>query len=423
MDNISIRKSFAGKSVLVTGASGLIGKVLVEKLLYDVDGIQSIYILFRSKRGFDFRERFEKFKESKAFDRVKTKNPKLMQKVIPINADLNHSPYLGIAPNDLEQLKKDVKILFHLAATVKFNEPLEVALKLNMIATHNLLKMAQSFDKLEVFVYVSTAFSNVQLLKIEERIHSPVYDYKRAMKATMEKDYGELNKINEIVKENFPNTYTFSKHLTEQLVNEFSHEIPIVVIRPSIVTPSSKEPFEGWNDNIRNFMALCVAVGNGLVRVVHFSKNKVMSDFVPCDFVTNAMMASSAQKISSADKKISVVNCSFGKQFPNSFEDLVKQAENLAVEHLPFENMIWYPHVEGSSIYPIYVVKFFLYQMLPAIFIDFMLILMFKKPFLVKIQKEIFKALDGFSYFIWNQWRIDNDEFVNLHERLSKEEK
>ncbi|KAJ8938149.1 hypothetical protein NQ318_007009 [Aromia moschata] len=39
------------KCVFITGGSGFMGKVLVEKLLYSCSGIKSIYILLRSKRG------------------------------------------------------------------------------------------------------------------------------------------------------------------------------------------------------------------------------------------------------------------------------------------------------------------------------------------------------------------------------------
>lgn len=42
---------FKDKSVFITGASGFMGKVLVEKLLYQCPGIKNVYVLLRSKRG------------------------------------------------------------------------------------------------------------------------------------------------------------------------------------------------------------------------------------------------------------------------------------------------------------------------------------------------------------------------------------
>lgn len=45
-----VAKFFQGRSVLVTGASGFMGKVLVEKLLFSCPDLRAIYILLRTKR-------------------------------------------------------------------------------------------------------------------------------------------------------------------------------------------------------------------------------------------------------------------------------------------------------------------------------------------------------------------------------------
>ena len=47
-----------------------------------------------------------------------------------------------------------------------------------------------------------------------------------------------------------PNTYTFTKAIAEQLVNQEREHLPISVVRPSIVTGSVKEPIPGWVDNL-----------------------------------------------------------------------------------------------------------------------------------------------------------------------------
>ena len=46
-----IAKFFVGKNVLVTGTTGFVGKVLVEKLLRSCGSINNIYCLVRSKRN------------------------------------------------------------------------------------------------------------------------------------------------------------------------------------------------------------------------------------------------------------------------------------------------------------------------------------------------------------------------------------
>lgn len=42
-----------------------------------------------------------------------------------------------------------------------------------------------------------------------------------------------------------PNTYAFTKGLSEDLVHSYKDKFPIVIARPTIVTAAWKEPFEG----------------------------------------------------------------------------------------------------------------------------------------------------------------------------------
>lgn len=49
--NASVAEFYGGKNVLITGATGFMGKVLVEKLLRDCGQVKCIYILVRMKRG------------------------------------------------------------------------------------------------------------------------------------------------------------------------------------------------------------------------------------------------------------------------------------------------------------------------------------------------------------------------------------
>lgn len=55
----SIPAVFAGKNIFITGASGFLGKVLLEKLLRSCPGIGNVYVLLREKKGKNPEERLK----------------------------------------------------------------------------------------------------------------------------------------------------------------------------------------------------------------------------------------------------------------------------------------------------------------------------------------------------------------------------
>lgn len=57
---------------------------------------------------------------------------------------------MGLLLSDRDWLIENVNFIFHCAAIVKFNEPLEVATKINVEGTENLLKLASEMKNLKV---------------------------------------------------------------------------------------------------------------------------------------------------------------------------------------------------------------------------------------------------------------------------------
>lgn len=56
----SIKKFYDGAEVFITGGSGFVGRVLIEKLLRSCEGISKIYLLMRAKKGVEARDRIHK---------------------------------------------------------------------------------------------------------------------------------------------------------------------------------------------------------------------------------------------------------------------------------------------------------------------------------------------------------------------------
>jgi fatty acyl-CoA reductase len=51
MEKSEIASYYADKSILITGATGFLGKVLIEKLLRSCPEVKKIYVLIRHKKG------------------------------------------------------------------------------------------------------------------------------------------------------------------------------------------------------------------------------------------------------------------------------------------------------------------------------------------------------------------------------------
>jgi Putative dehydrogenase domain of multifunctional non-ribosomal peptide synthetases and related enzymes len=59
-------------------------------------------------------------------------------------------PGLGLSPEDRRRIVEHVNIVFHVAATVRFNEMLSVAVTTNVLGTRDLMLLCQDCTKIKV---------------------------------------------------------------------------------------------------------------------------------------------------------------------------------------------------------------------------------------------------------------------------------
>jgi alcohol-forming fatty acyl-CoA reductase len=125
------------------------GKVLVEKLLRSCPGIKAIYVLIRPKKGQEINVRLNEIVKSPLFDKLRKERPNDLNKIIPIHGDIT-SNELGISQNDQTLLCENVSVVFHSAATVKFDEKLKLSVTINMLGTKRLVELCHRMINLEV---------------------------------------------------------------------------------------------------------------------------------------------------------------------------------------------------------------------------------------------------------------------------------
>lgn len=63
------------------GATGFVGKALLEKLLWSFPQIKRIYMLIRAKAGDSPEQRFQNFLQNGIFQRLRSEYPTRLQKI------------------------------------------------------------------------------------------------------------------------------------------------------------------------------------------------------------------------------------------------------------------------------------------------------------------------------------------------------
>ena len=90
---LGIKEYYAGKTIFLTGTTGFVGKVVLEKILRSLSDIKKLFIMVRPRKNMTLRERFDREILSSEifvphFKRDPNLRETLIDKVIPIAGDL-----------------------------------------------------------------------------------------------------------------------------------------------------------------------------------------------------------------------------------------------------------------------------------------------------------------------------------------------
>ncbi|XP_075233637.1 fatty acyl-CoA reductase wat-like isoform X2 [Lycorma delicatula] len=400
-----IQKFYEKETILITGGTGFLGKVIIEKLMRSCQNFQKLYLIVRPKKDKDQRERLKEQFEHFIYSKV---NPLAKEKVSLIIGDCS-KPMLGLSNTDQQELQENVTIIIHSAATVRFDEKLKRAVAINVIATRDLLILSNQMKKLKAFVHISTAFSNCHLNKIEEKVYETIIDDK-LITLTEYLDDQQLDQLTPKFLENCPNTYIYTKRVAESVFNKYGKGLPIVIVRPSIITASNKEPVPGWIDNLYGLTGVLVGHESGFLRVMECDPHAV-ADIIPVDMVANIVIASAWNL--DCKKKDSI-------EHPLIY-NIVSSAQN----PITWFNISAYTNstikIENDKI-KLSIFKFFLHY-LPALLIDTIAPIFGKEKRLLKVLEKVDKLLQSISFFCIRQWDLSNKNTQDLWKSLDQKDK
>ncbi|MGP4071669.1 SDR family oxidoreductase [Piscibacillus sp. B03] len=232
-----------------TGFPGFIAKNLIQQIIKDQDP-QAIYVLVLPDMVQQAEEQIKQIIEENQI-----KDP---FHIIP--GDITREN-LDIGPNILEHLQNHITHVFHLAAIYDLAVPKDIAFRVNVNGTHNVNEFVKTLNKLERYVYFSTAYvSGKRVGKILET----------------ELDCGQ----------EFKNHYEYTKFEAEVLVKALKEEVPTTIIRPGVVCGHSKTgetlKFDGPYFMLNMFEAL------QRFPIPYIGKSHGLGNFVPIDYVLEA---------------------------------------------------------------------------------------------------------------------------------------
>jgi len=424
-----VERFYEDKVVFVTGGTGFIGKVLLEKLLRCTD-VRRVYLLIREKKGISPNERLKKLFESKLFDTLKVVKNSAMEKVTAMPGDIDQ-PLLGLCDEDQDRILQEVEVVLHCAATVRFDEDLSRALTMNVGAVSSIISICKRMQRLRSFVHVSTAYCHCQRKHIEEVSYPPPTPPRQALSLLENLDkkiLDEKNFTNMIIGDR-PNTYTYTKAIAEDLIMTECSDLPVSIVRPSIVVSSWKEPVPGWVDNLNGPTGLFLIAGIGVMRtaVVH---EDLQVDAVPVDTCANLIIAAGwktdrdyrSNNLNSNESPIKIYNQTSGNYAPLTWGEIYKIAE----KHLfanPLEGMVWYPggtFKRNSTVNRLY--ELVLHE-LPAHVTDLVCKAVGKKPFAVRLCNKMHRGMRSLEYFTTHEWTWESGNTKNLAKTMETKDR
>ncbi|KAF8373984.1 hypothetical protein PRIPAC_80413 [Pristionchus pacificus] len=414
---------FAGRTVFLTGGSGFVGQVVIEKFLHAVPDVERIYVLVRPAKGKTAHERWAAISSGVLFNRVRADCPHSLDKVVPVEGDITIDD-MGLSQENLKRVLDETSVVIHCAATVRFNDTLRSAIELNLKGVERMIRLCKRMPKLESFVHCSTCYVNVDKEgDIEEKQYPVVCDPHKLIEGHGWMTDDMLNGITESMSRIYFNTYCFTKHVAEELVRRECSDLPALIFRPAIIAGIWKDGIPGWADAYQGMTANALGFGTGTVpRMPCDSSNPI--DVVPVDVVSNMMIVCAAYRLhltAQKDRSLPVFHCGTSHLNPFPIQRYIDLTGTFLAKY-PLEKFIFAPTVgtRGNAVAEDKLHAF--KQHVVGRSLDRLGGMMGKKPFWEHTFRKVREVYQVFIPFVSKRWIYKADNMVELIERMQPED-
>ncbi len=358
-----MRGTLANRHIMLIGVTGFIGKVWLVNLLENVPEIGKITLLIRRNRTTSAQRRFEKIvEESPTFDTLQERYGRslgafLKEKVEVVEGDVSEQG-LGLDVATQARLAKSLDLIVNSAGLTDFNPDLREALSSNVDSAVHLLEFIRRCDHAGL-MHLSTCYVvGMRDGRVTEELKpnynpagDPEFDVEREIASLREtirsvEDRAEgvelikalkrqalgrgvddsvvpAKELDGVLRRNrirwarnrlvrigmrraqhlgWPNTYTFTKSLGESVLATRGNDLPIAIVRPSIVESSERSPFSGWNEGINTSGPLSYLLGTNF-RQLPTNARKCL-DVIPVDMVCRGMSLIAAAVIARCNARM-----------------------------------------------------------------------------------------------------------------------
>jgi alcohol-forming fatty acyl-CoA reductase len=378
-----IAAALKGKTILVTGSTGFLGKSIVEKCLRSIPEIKRLNLAIRSSPRRPASERLEReVLSSPAFKRLKEElgddrfAALAREKLSVVEIDLGRDG-LGLSEESREQLRAS-DVVIHSAAAVEFDNPADLSAQTNLLGAARLVESLRASGARPHLVHISTAYVG-GMLRGRVREEPPLdpglnWRHEAEVLTTLRPAVEEESRRPEVLKKlrreatsrmgpagtpavaraterlrerwvkdrliergrvhanamGFSDIYSFTKAMAEHAVVELHGDIPLSIVRPSIIESALAEPTPGWLEGFRMAEPLILAFGRAVLQDFSGLPDSLL-DIIPADFVVNTVLAVAASP--PPDPKPRVYHAASGSRNPLRFRRIVDEAERYFTEH------------------------------------------------------------------------------------------